>query len=179
MTGMIDRARTAGLALALAAAMPAAAQGDASANAGVNAIYERIAEGIRTGDAAMSQKTYAPDAVFLASAPVPMDRGAAMHELMRANGERLKADGATMAVSYRLVSRRFAGSDTAIDTGYYRVDMSRTKPEPATQTRYNKFLLTAARQPDGTWKITHDASLPASKEAYEAATPQPGLKFDK
>ena len=36
-------------------------------------------------------------------------------------------------------------------------------------TRYNKFLVVAARQQDGTWKITHDASLPATKAAWEQA----------
>lgn len=36
-------------------------------------------------------------------------------------------------------------------------------------TRYNKILVAAARQQDGTWKITHDASVPDAKEAWEGA----------
>ena len=57
--------------------------------------------------------------------------------------------------------------------------MTRAKPDSPSQTRYDKFLLTAARQPDGTWKILQDASLPSTKEAFGAATPQPGLTFDR
>lgn len=163
MTISLTRATLVAAALAL---QPAAAHADV--NAEIDKIYARLAEGIRTADPELSRKTYTDDAIFLPPMPGPIDRGATVHARMKASGERLKADGAAMTVSYRRVSRQVVG-DLAIDTGYYRTDMTRTKPEPATMTRYNKFLVVAARQKDGTWKITHDASLPATKEAWEGA----------
>lgn len=160
--------------LAVFAAAPAAA--DTNTNTDVNAIYERMAEGIRTHDPEMSRKTYTADAAYLPPNPGPIDQGERLHALMRGSGERLKADQVAMTISYRVVRRTLAGN-TAIDMGYYRTTMKRGT-DGAEQVRYNKFLLTARREPDGTWRISHDASLPSSKEAYEAATPVAGLKFD-
>jgi ketosteroid isomerase-like protein len=162
MTSHLTRLTFIAATLAL---QPAAARADV--NAEIDKIYARLSEGIRAADPELSHKTYTDDAIFLPPQPVPIDRGAVFHQRMRESADRLKADGATMTVSYRRVSRQVVGH-IAIDTGYYRTDMTRTKPEPATMTRYNKFLVVAARQKNGTWKITHDASLPVTKEAWEA-----------
>jgi len=158
--------------LAVFAAAPAAAD----TNADVNAIYERMAEGIRTLDPEMSRRTYAADAAYLPPNPGPIDQGERLHALMRGSGERLKADQVAMTISYRVVRRTLVGN-TAIDMGYYRTAMKRGT-DGTEQVRYSKFLLTARREADGTWKISHDASLPSSKEAFEAAQPVPGLRFD-
>lgn len=156
--------------------LPATARADT--NAGVNAIYERMAVALATGDAAMSRLTYAPDAVFLPAQPVGIDQGASVHDKMKMGVERMKADGATFRISYRVVSRRLVGDALAIDAGYYRSEMTRPAGEPRSMTRYNKMLVVSAKQPDGRWLITHDASVASSQAAYDAATPQPGLKFD-
>ena len=169
------------LAAATLALLPAAAQADtpaAGAHAGVNAIYERMAAALAGGDAAMSRLTYADDAIFLPSQPVGIDRGASVHDKMKRGVDRMKADGATFAIAYRLVSRQLVGDGLAIDSGYYRTDMTRPAGEPRTMTRYNKMLVVSAKQPDGRWLITHDASVAAPKDAFDAATPQPGLVFD-
>lgn len=166
--------RLAPLAAALSAF--AAAPAAADTNADVNAIYERMAEGIRSHDPEMSRRTYTADAAYLPPNPGPIDQGERLHALMRGSGERLKADNVAMTISYRVVRRTLVG-DTAIDMGYYRTAMKRGT-DGAEQVRYNKFLLTARREADGTWKISHDASLPSSKEAYEAAQPVAGLKYD-
>lgn len=163
------------LAAALALATTAAR---ADTHADINAIYTRLADGLRAGDAEVSRSTYAPDAIFLPSQPVGIDRGAVVHDRMKAAGERLKADGVDFSISYRVVSRQLVGDRVAIDSGYYRTDMTRPTGEPRTMTRYNKMLVVSAKQPDGRWLITHDASIASSREAFEAATPQPGLKFD-
>lgn len=147
----------------------------ADTNDDLNAIYVRIADGIRTHDAEMSRKAYTDDAAYLPPMAGPIDQGARLHALMKASGERLKADGVDMTVSYRVVGRTLSG-DTAIDMGYYRTAMKRA--DGTEQVRYSKFLLAARRQADGTWKITHDASLPSTKEAFEAAAPAAGLKYD-
>jgi ketosteroid isomerase-like protein len=44
--------------------------------------------------------------------------------------------------------------------------------------QYHKFLVVAQRQRDGRWKILRDASLPASKEAWDGAVRSDGLKYD-
>ncbi|MFC3713991.1 YybH family protein [Sphingoaurantiacus capsulatus] len=168
-------------AAAMLAALPGVAHADthaATANEGVNAIYERMATALSTGDAAMSRLTYADDAVFLPSQPVGIDQGAAVHDKMRMGVERMTADGATFKIAYRIVSRQIAGN-LAIDAGYYRTDMTRPTGEPRSLTRYNKMLVVSAKQKDGSWKITHDASVASSQAAYEAAVAQPGLKFDR
>ncbi|MDO9489753.1 MAG: DUF4440 domain-containing protein [Sphingomonadaceae bacterium] len=169
------------LVAATLALLPAAARADtpaAGAHAGVNAIYERMATALAAGDAAMSRLTYADDAIFLPAQPVGIDRGTSVHDKMKLGVERLKADGATFAIKYRVISRQLVGDGLAIDSGYYRTDMTRPSGEPRTMTRYNKMLVVSTRQPDGRWLITHDASVAGSKEAFDAATPQPGLKFD-
>lgn len=154
----------------------AAAPASADVNADVNAIYDRIAEGIRTHDPEMSRRAYTADAAYLPPNPGPIDQGERLHGLMRGSAERLKTDQVAMTISYRVARRTLAGN-TAIDMGYYRTAMKRGT-DGAEQVRYSKFLLTARREPDGTWKISHDASLPATKEAYEAAQPVAGLKYD-
>ncbi len=158
------------------AALPAVAHADT--NADINAIYDRLAAGLVAGDPALSRSTYADDAIFLPAQPVGIDRGAVVHDRMRQGAERLKADGATMKISYRVVSRQITGN-LAIDAGYYRTDMTRPTGEPRSMTRYNKMLVVSAKQKDGSWKITHDASIAASQAAFDGAVAQPGLKFDK
>lgn len=158
--------------MAVFAAAPAAAD----TNADVNAIYERIAEGLRTHDPAMSSRAYTADAAYLPPSPGPIDQGERLHALMRSSAERLRADNVAMTISYRVVRRTLVGN-TAIDIGYYRTAMKRGT-DGAEQVRYNKFLLTARREADGTWKISHDASLPSSQAAYDAAERVAGLKYD-
>ena len=165
------------LAAATLALLPAAARADT--NADINAIYSRLADGLRTADPAVSRSTYAPDAIFLPAQPVGIDRGAAVHDKMKLGIDRMTADGASFRIAYRLVSRQILGDGVAIDTGYYRTDMTRPAGEPRTVTRYNKMLVVSARQPDGRWLITHDASVASSQAAFDAATPQPGLLFDR
>ena len=60
------------------------------------------------------------------------------------------------------------------------VSSRKTRPagDPQPVTRYHKMLVVAAKQPDGRWLITHDASVASSQAAFEAATPQPWLRFD-
>lgn len=164
---------SAAVVLTVFAATPASAD----VNADVNAIYERMADAIRAKDPDMSRKTYTADAAYLPPTPGPIDQGERLHELMRGGGQRLKADGVAMTITYRIVRRTLAGPDTAIDMGYYRTAMKRGT-DGAEQVRYNKFLVTARREADGTWKISHDASLPSSQAAYEAAERVSGLKYD-
>lgn len=162
----------------LPAAAPAGTAAAPAADAGVNAIYERMATALASGDAAMSRLTYADDAIFLPAQPVGIDGGAAMHGKMAAGVARMKADGIGFRIAYRVVSRRRIGDGLAIDAGYYRTEMTRPAGDPQPVTRYHKMLVVAAKQPDGRWLITHDASVASSQAAFEAATPQPGLRFD-
>lgn len=156
-----------GLAAAVLAALPVA--GRADTNGDIDAIYARLTEGIRTADPELSHKVYAEDAAYLGGFPSAIDRGAIVHQRMRESATRLKADGASMTIQFKVASRQLVGDSLAIDTGYYKTDMTRPTGEPRTMTRYNKFLVVAAKQKDGTWKITHDASGPATKEAWEGA----------
>jgi ketosteroid isomerase-like protein len=92
--------------------------------------------------------------------------------------ERLKADGVQVKADYR-IGRRVVSGDIAVDTGYRRQTMAGSKPGgPMPGTQYHKFLVVAQRQADGSWKIVRDASLPASKEAWDAAVRTEGLKYD-
>jgi len=165
-----------GAAAVALAAMPVAAQGDP--NAAINAVYDRISAGLRDHDPAMSRGAYTPDVLYLPAMPGAIDRGDRFHERMRRSADRLKADKVDAKLSFRVVSRTLRG-DTAIDAGYFRNDMTRASPTPTTQTRYSKFLVVAMRQADGSWKISHDASVPATREAFDAAAPHPGLKYDR
>ena len=92
--------------------------------------------------------------------------------------DRLKADGAVVRADYRVI-RRIVSGGIAVDTGFRRQTMTSAKaagPQPGTQ--YHKFLVVAQRQSDGSWKIVRDASLPATKEAWDGALRVEGLKYD-
>ena len=160
------------LALALASTP---APGDVDIQ--VNAIYERIAAAARDQDSLLSRRAYAPDAVFLDERRPGLQVGHELHESMRGSMEALRASGAQARISYRVVRRTIQGN-VAIDSGFYRVSITASDRETSPSASYRKFLLAAERREDGSWHITHDASLPSSREAYDSAQPVAGLRFD-
>jgi len=163
-------------AAALVLAVPAAAQ--SSADAALNRMYESIAAGVaaNAGDAVAG--AFAADAVVLDPRPGAPAEGAAFRAGIQRMADRLKADGVTARTEYRIVRRMVAG-DLAVDTGYRHMTMATSKPGVAMPAdQYHKFLVVAQRQADGSWKIVRDASLPASKEAWDGAVRSAGLKFD-
>lgn len=163
------------VAAAALSASPAAAD---PADASINRIYETIAAGVAANSGEGVTSAFADDAMILdprAGAPA---EGAAFRAGIERMAERLKADGVQVKADYRVV-RRLVSGDIAVDTGFRRQTMATAKaggPQPGTQ--YHKFLVVARRQGDGRWKIVRDASLPASKEAWDSAARVDGLKFD-
>lgn len=161
------------IAISILAAQPAPADVDAR----VNAIYERIAAGAMERDPLLSRHSYAPDAVFLDERRPGMQVGDELHESMRGSMEALRASGAQARISYRVARRTMLGN-AAIDSGYYRVSITPPDREASPSISYRKFLVAAERRDDGSWHITHDASLPSSQETYDSAQPVEGLRFD-
>jgi ketosteroid isomerase-like protein len=161
--------------VSLVAAAPAAAH---PADGALNRLYEKIAAGVAANSGEEVTGAFAADAVVLDSRPGPPANGEAFRAGIARMAERLKADGVEVKAGYRVISRMVTG-DVAVDVGYRRQSMAVTKaggPVPGTQ--YQKFLVVAQRQADGGWKIIRDASLPASKEAWDAAERTEGLKYD-
>ncbi|MBV9882951.1 MAG: hypothetical protein JO276_08085 [Sphingomonadaceae bacterium] len=87
----------------------------------------------------------------------------------------MRQDGISVAAQYRLARRSVAG-EIAIDGGYMRQTM--TRPGAPAMVQYVKFLVTLRRQPDGSWRITSDASMPSTEEAWNAAARVDGLRYD-
>jgi len=161
---------------ALIAATPAAAANPA--DAAINAMYESIAAGVAANSGEGVVAAFADEAVVLDARPGPPAEGPAFRAAIQKMAERLKADGVQVKADYR-VTRRIVSGDLAVDTGFRRQTMAVAKPDgPQPGTQYHKFLVVAQRQADGRWKIVRDASLPASKEAWDAAPRVDGLKYD-
>jgi len=167
------------LALTLGAASVAAAPapGDARDDLAINHIYETVAAAVAANSGETIAGAFADDAVVMDPRPSPPAAGEAFRATVVAMAARLKAEGVGVSAQYR-IERRIRSGELAIDTGYRRQAMTRPgAAEPMVQ--YNKFLVVARRQRDGRWKILRDASLPASKEAWDGAVRAPGLKFDE
>jgi uncharacterized protein (TIGR02246 family) len=159
----------------LAAATPAAAN---PADAALNGMYEAIAAGVAANSGAGVTSAFADDAMVLDPRPGPPAQGPAFRAAILRMADRLKAEGVEAKADYRVV-RRLVSGDIAVDTGYRRQTMVVAKPDgPQPGTQYHKFLVVAQRQPDGRWKIIRDASLPATREAWDAAVRIEGLKYD-
>lgn len=159
----------------LAVGVPASAY---PADGALNRLYETIAAGVAVNSAEQVTGAFAADAVVLDSRPGPPAGGDAFRAGIARMAERLKADGVEVKADYRVIRRMVTG-DVAVDVGYRRQSMAGTKPGgPVPGTQYQKFLVVAQRQADGGWKIVRDASLPASKEAWDAAARTEGLKYD-
>lgn len=163
-------------AAALGAAAPAAAADPA--DVAINRMYETIAAGVATNSGESVTSAFADDAMVLdprAGAPA---EGAAFRAGVQRMADRLRADGVQVKADYRVV-RRIVSGDIAVDAGFRRQTMATTKAEgPQPGTQYHKFLVVARRLADGRWKIVRDASLPATKEAWDAAARTEGLKYD-
>lgn len=163
-------------AAALALAAPAAAED--KADAALNRMYETIAAAVAVNSGEGVAGAFAADAMVLDPRPAAPAEGAAFRTSIQRMAERLKADGVTAKSEYRVV-RRIVSGDLAVDTGYRHMTMTVAKPGgPMPGDQYHKFLVVAQRQGDGSWKIVRDASLPASKEAWDAAPRTAGLKYD-
>lgn len=163
-------------AASIALAAPAAGQN--SADAALNRMYEAIAAGVAANSGEGVVSAFAVDAMVLDPRPGAPTEGTAFRAGIARMAERLKADGVQVKADYRIV-RRIVSGDLAVDTGFRRQTMTTAKadgPQPGTQ--YHKFLVVAQRQAGGGWKIVRDASLPASKEAWDAAVRTEGLKYD-
>jgi len=159
----------------LVAVVPASAH---PADGALNHLYETIAAGVAVNAGEQVTGAFAADAVVLDPRPGPPATGEAFRAGIARMADRLKADGVEVKAEYRIV-RRMVSGDVAVDVGYRRQSMSVTKPGgPMPGTQYQKFLVVAQRQADGGWKIVRDASLPASKEAWDAAERTEGLKYD-
>lgn len=162
-------------AASLSAAVPAAAH---PADAALNRIYDRIATAVAANSGEGIAGALAADAVILDPRPVAPAAGEAFRANIRRMADRMKADGAQVRSEYR-IERRIISGDVAVDTGYRRMTMTPAAgaaggPPP----QYHKFIVVAQRQPDGSWKIVRDASLPASREVWDAAVRTEGLKYD-
>jgi len=165
-----------GAALALVAAAPAAAADPA--DGAINRLYEAIAAGVAANSGEGVTSAFADDAMVLDPRPGAPVEGAAFRAGIQRMADRLKAEGVQVKADYRVV-RRIVSGDMAIDTGFRRQTMVTTKAEgPQPGTQYQKFLVVARRQADGRWRIVRDASLPASKEAWDGAARVEGLKYD-
>jgi ketosteroid isomerase-like protein len=163
---------------AASAALAVPAMAGNRADAALNALYESIAAGVaaNSGDGVVG--AFAGDAMVLDPRPGAPAEGAAFRAGIQRMAERLKADGVQVRADYRIV-RRIVSGDIAVDTGFRRQTMAVSKPgAPQPGTQYHKFLVVAQLQADGGWKIVRDASLPASKEAWDAAVKVEGLKYD-
>ena len=159
----------------LAMAVPASAH---PADGALNHLYETIAAGVAVNSGEQVTGAFAADAVVLDPRPGPPANGEAFRAGIARMAGRLKADGVEVKAEYRIV-RRMVSGDVAVDVGYRRQSMAATKPGgPMPGTQYQKFLVVAQRQADGGWKIVRDASLAASKEAWDAAERTEGLKYD-
>jgi len=166
-------------ALALVAATLAAAPAPAEPreDAAINRIYETVAAGVAANSGEAISGAFADDAVVMDPRPTPPAVGDAFRATIVGMAAKLKADGVRMSAQYR-IERRIRSGELAIDTGYRRQAMTPPGAAAEPMVQYNKFLVVAQRQRDGSWKILRDASLPASKEAWEGAARAPGLKFD-
>ncbi|HEY0312680.1 MAG TPA: hypothetical protein VGC56_09315 [Allosphingosinicella sp.] len=148
------------------------------ADGALNHLYETIAAGVAVNSGEQVTGAFAADAMVLDPRPGPPASGDAFRTGIARMAERLKADGAEVKADYRIVRRMVTG-DVAVDVGYRRQSMAVTRPGgPMPGTQYQKFLVVAQHQADGGWKIVRDASLPASKEAWDAAERTEGLKYD-
>ena len=162
---------------ATVAAAPAPALDEGRDEAAVNRIYEIVAAGVAAGSGEGIVDAFAEEAVVMDSRPTPPAAGEAFRKTLVAMAARLKADGVRMSAQYR-IERRVRSGELTIDTGYRRQTMIPPGAAAEPRVQYHKFLVVAQRQRDGSWKILRDASLPASKEAWDGAVRAPGLKFD-
>ncbi|MBV8686232.1 MAG: DUF4440 domain-containing protein [Alphaproteobacteria bacterium] len=165
-------------AVAVAATAPPAAAGGRD-DAAVNRLYEEIAAGVAANAGKAVAAAFAEDAVVLDPRPGPPAAGPTFRSSILAMAARLKADGVKVSSAYR-IERRIASGDLVIDTGYRRQTFASPAadgPQPGVQ--YHKFLVVAQRRAGEGWKIVRDASLPASKDSWDAAVRTPGLKYDE
>jgi ketosteroid isomerase-like protein len=164
----------------LGAALSAAAVAASAhpADPALNHLYETIAAGVAENSGEQVTSAFAADAMVLDPRPGPPASGEAFRAGIARIAERLKADGVEVKADYRIVRRMVSGG-VAVDVGYRRQSIAVAKPGgPMPAMQYQKFLVVAQRQADGGWKIVRDASLPASKEAWDAAERTEGLKYD-
>lgn len=146
-------------------------------DAGVNGIYARMSDAYRNCDVAALAKVYAEDAIVFPTRPnVPPLIGRAA--IVGGPGRLLagaKASGCGLSISFRVTGRQRHGF-TVVDTGLYRL----TSPQPQGSPRVDigKFMVTAARQEDGSWAFASDTDTPMAAGSWTQARPVPGATFD-
>jgi uncharacterized protein (TIGR02246 family) len=162
---------------AAAAAMAAPAPAANADDAALNRLYETIAAGVASNSGEAIVAAFAADAVILDPRPAPPLAGDAFRQGITRMAARLKQDGVRVVSAYR-IERRTVSAGLAVDIGYRRQTFTPPGEGPEPMVQYHKFLVVAQRQSDGGWKILRDASLPASREAWDAASRAAGLKYD-
>jgi ketosteroid isomerase-like protein len=165
-------ARAAVTAVFLTFALPAAAQSDDPA---INAVYDGIAAAKARNDAPGIAAAFVPEALLIDARPGPATAGSELAGRLGPMAQSMARDQARVTTQYRIERRSRAG-DVTVDAGYMRQAI--TGPGMSMPPMVTRFLVTLRRQPDGSWRILSDASMPATEAAWAAAARQPGLKFD-
>lgn len=147
----------------------------APADAAINAVYQRLAAARAEASIDGMSNAFAPGGLLVDQRPGPVISGAELRARLQPMVERLRTDNVRVETAYR-IERRSVMGDIALDAGYMRQSIARAEGEAT--TRYARFLVTLQRQPDGSWKIIGDASMPAQEAAWSALAPVGGLHFD-
>jgi ketosteroid isomerase-like protein len=141
----------------------------------MNAVYTDLATARAAHDVTKMTAAFVQEGILVDSRPGPAIRGSELAKVLQPFTDRLKAEGVVVDTDYKIERRTLVG-DTAVDAGYMRQTMKR--PNGQTGARYARFMVVMKRQPNGSWKIFGDASMPSTAEVFNAVQRSPGLHYD-
>jgi ketosteroid isomerase-like protein len=141
----------------------------------MNAVYVDLASARAAHDVTRMTAAFVHDGILVDARPGPAISGSELTKVLQPFTERLKGEGVLVDTDYKIERRTLVG-ETAVDAGYMRQTM--TRPNGQTGVRYARFMVVMKRQPDGSWKIFGDASMPSTAEAFNAVPRTPGLHYD-
>jgi uncharacterized protein (TIGR02246 family) len=156
--------------LALAAAPLAAQAPTPAATRELDAVYAAFRDAYARLDVEAVTALYAEDALYLTAGEPPVRGRAGIRAVFDAFFSGIRADGATLAIEFRIV-RRDATTDLAADAGYYRLAVVRDGR--AGTPSFGRFVTVIRRDREGRFRFAMDSYSGATAGEWDAAARAP------